>query len=232
MIKEEWVVTGVESLRLASDGSLQLFQASDSSLQLLASDSSFNLTAACIWQQLAAVLSCCAALAVGPFCQGESRLKKLWRSQGGARPGQMSNCSPLSDGYHLLFLDCFYEIMVLLFLFVYSQWVLFLLRQDSTLGQILMLACVAFSLFYFYFLLQCCLHVSLLLILPPGWHFWTHPGGRPTMAPDSPPASPSFRSNTPYFMFSTGHTCWEGKFTFEGIWVVAGQCDLNYIACF
>ena len=230
MIREEWVVTGVESLRLASDSSLQLFQASDSSLQLLAPDSSFNLTAACIWQQLAAVLSCGAALAVGPFCQCESRLKKLWRSQGGAGPGQMSNCSPLSVGHHLLFLDCFYEIMVLLFLFVYSHWVLFLLRQDSTLEKILMLACVAFSLSLFCPFVV--FNTSLSLILPPGWHFWTHPGGRPTMAPASPPASPSFRSNTPYFMFSTGHTCWEGKFTFEGIWVVAGQCDLNYIGCF
>ena len=41
--------------------------------------------------------------------------------------------------------------MVLLFLFVYSHWVLFLLRQDSTLEKILMLACVAFSLFILIF---------------------------------------------------------------------------------
>ena len=37
----------------------------------------------------------------------------------------------------------------------------------------------------------------------------TDPGGRPTM-PAASPDSPSLRSNTPYFMFSTRHTCWAG----------------------
>ena len=51
--------------------------------------------------------------------------------------------------------------------------------------------------------------VNLLLLSEAG----THPGGRPTMPPAAEsPASPSFRSNTPYFMFSTGHTCWISEF--------------------
>ena len=226
MIREEWVVTGVESLRLASDSSLQLFQASDSSLQLLASDSSLHLTAACSCFKLWCSPSCRA------FLPGWEPLEEVVREPGRSRTWtNVKLLTPFcrtSSPIPWLFLwdhGSFVSFCLLPLGFIFAKTRLNLGANFN--------ACLCCLLsFYFNILLLCFLHVSLSLILPPIWHFWTHPGGRPTMAPASPPASPSFRSNTPYFMFSTGHTCWEGKFTFEGIWVVAGQCDLNYIGCF